>query len=175
LFNNRISIVHNLKLLIPNDVDQAGSLKTWGFHAMNAKHWNNLISNFKSIRDGDECTPPPPPTSSSPPSTPPRRKIPPPPPTPSPRQNMHREGIGSNMIDSLACLGLKPNVKERDVIIAYRRLSRKYRPSHHSRLNKLHNIAKNSLTHLLRQTTLLTLSHFIFSTKTNECYKVGNS
>ena len=46
LVMNKDSIVKNLWLIIP-DVNNAGSLSTWGFHALDAKYWFLLLSILK--------------------------------------------------------------------------------------------------------------------------------
>ena len=46
LVTNKDSLVMNLRLVLP-DVDDAGSLSTWGFHALDAKYWFLLLSILK--------------------------------------------------------------------------------------------------------------------------------
>ena len=68
----------NLWLVLP-DVNDAGSLSTWGFHALDAKYWFLLLSILKHLSnqtldnpldgkeaDGDETQPDPYPPSTSP-------------------------------------------------------------------------------------------------------------
>ena len=45
---NKDSIVKNLWLIIP-DVNYAGSLSTWGFHALDAKYWFVLFWTLKHL------------------------------------------------------------------------------------------------------------------------------
>ena len=78
LVTNKDSLVMNLRLVLP-DVDDAGSLSTWGFHALDAKYWFLLLSILKHLSnqtldnpldgkeaDGDETRPDPSPPSTSP-------------------------------------------------------------------------------------------------------------
>ena len=80
LVMNKDSLVKNLRLVL-SDVNDAGSMSTWGFHTLYAKYWFLLISILKHLynqtpdnppdgqeADGDETRsdpPPPLPHSSS--------------------------------------------------------------------------------------------------------------
>ena len=46
LLTNKMSLVRNLQLVIP-EVDDAGSLASWGFHALDTGHWNDLLATLK--------------------------------------------------------------------------------------------------------------------------------
>ena len=46
LLTNKMPLVRNLQLIIP-EVDDAGSLASWGFHALDTGHWNNLLATLK--------------------------------------------------------------------------------------------------------------------------------
>jgi len=86
--------------------------------------------SFKQIRDGENFDPPPPScdSSPSPPSTPPRRGFTSPPlttprdyppsspPLSPPPLNFNSDGIGKNLLDLLAFMGLRHNVSKREVI-----------------------------------------------------------
>ena len=58
---NKDRLLKNLRLVLP-DVDDTGSLVTWGFHALDAKYWFLLLSILKhscnktpdNPRDGQE-------------------------------------------------------------------------------------------------------------------------
>ena len=46
LLTDKDRLVRNLRLIIPG-VDNAGSVSTWGFHAIDVKHWFLLLSTLK--------------------------------------------------------------------------------------------------------------------------------
>ena len=46
LVTNKDILLKNLRLVLPN-VDNAGSLSTWGFHALDAKYWFLLLLILK--------------------------------------------------------------------------------------------------------------------------------
>ena len=43
IFTNKQYMVRNIQQVIPN-VDAYGAMSTWGFHALDAQHWNNLLN-----------------------------------------------------------------------------------------------------------------------------------
>ena len=45
---NKDSLVQNLRRIIPG-VDDAGSVSTWGFHALDETHWYFLLTNMKHL------------------------------------------------------------------------------------------------------------------------------
>ena len=110
----------NLQLLIQS-ADKVGSLKTWAFYAIDKKYWIKLIKTFRITSENFVQL------------SPLCRNIPLLPSllpllTPLSLPRNINSGLGTNIVDSMAFLGFNVgfNSKERDVIITYRKLARKY-------------------------------------------------
>ena len=92
ILNNKQSMVRNIQQVIPN-VDAHGTMSTWGFHALDTQHWNDLLNTLrhplfnppendpnkpqednvpppKQTRRSSIPTPPPPPRESDIPNSP---------------------------------------------------------------------------------------------------------
>jgi len=110
-----------LKLILPDHVDLNGSLCTWGFHALDSKHWNELIDKYRND-DGDYRAPPPPTQpSSTPPSSPPQHtqnNHSSPSPTSSPPQ-YRPSNSGDDVLKCLEILDLSIDVTECELKMKY--------------------------------------------------------
>ena len=129
LYHNRKSIVASLQLVLP-DVEVHGSISSWGIHALDDKHWNNIISQYKLRKDDTDSVPPSPPP---PPSSPPRSSTSPPshnaaPPSPTSPPRFASSADGDIRLKSLSVLGLSYEVTERELKQKYRSLARIYHP-----------------------------------------------
>ena len=54
-------IVESLTKLLPNDVNESGSLRAWAFYDIDESHWPRLINKHKLLQDVEEfgiLTPP---------------------------------------------------------------------------------------------------------------------
>ena len=106
LLTHKMSLVRNLRLIIPK-VEKGGALSSWGFHALDTGHWNDLLATLKhpenttpdgppDMSDGDADTHPFSNTESPPPSPPPPPSRSPPPRPPPPRTSRdHRNSGGT--------------------------------------------------------------------------------
>ena len=68
LLTNKKSIVRNIQVVLP-EVDRTGLISKWGFHTLDAQHWNDLLNSLKhSSHEAPQDSPndqePPLPTSS---------------------------------------------------------------------------------------------------------------
>ena len=46
ILTNKQSMVRNIQQVIPN-VDANGAMSTWGFHALDMQHWNDLLNTLQ--------------------------------------------------------------------------------------------------------------------------------
>ena len=46
ILTNKQSMVRNIQQVIPN-VDAHGTMSTWGFHALDTQHWNELLNTLR--------------------------------------------------------------------------------------------------------------------------------
>ena len=72
LLTNKQCIVKNLQIVIP-EVDDDGTLASWGFHALDTSFWNKLLRTLKHPGNDPPESPPKtsfPQTNSSPPASP---------------------------------------------------------------------------------------------------------
>ena len=72
LLTNKQCIIRNLQLVIP-EVDDDGTLVSWGFHALDTSFWNKLLRTLKHPGNDPPESPPNtsfPHTNSSPPASP---------------------------------------------------------------------------------------------------------
>jgi len=125
-------IVESLTKLLPNDVNESGSLRAWAFYAIDESHWPRLINKHKLLQDVEEfgiLTPPllsSPSSSASPIRSTLLHRSTPPPSLPSPLRGFNHAGVGSRMEDSLAILEWTRRTNEREAILVYRKLARKH-------------------------------------------------
>ena len=72
LLTNKQCIVRNLQIVIP-EVDDDGTLASWGFHALDTSFWNKILRTLKHPGNDPPESPPKtyfPQTNSSPPASP---------------------------------------------------------------------------------------------------------
>ena len=129
-------------------------MSSWAFFAPDASYWKHLLSSLGpkttewrgDVPNPDDVPPPPSPPPSPPhtrhqthpppsPTTPPPRtpQTPPPPspPTthpPETENDYDLNGVGKNVHDSLAILGLYTTSTEREIKVRYRSLARIFHP-----------------------------------------------